>query len=137
MSPVSPLTSLVTSYAGAKTRELRREATLAAFLGLMALMASTALFAAFAVFVAETYGMVVGLLAAAGLALLLGLVAIAIRAVMRSRARARRKAQMSGETTALAAASAASLIARNRTSAIVASLAVGAIAGAMARSSRQ
>jgi len=85
MSPVLPLTSLVSTYASSKARQLRSDAILFGFVGLMALMASGALFGAFALVMAETYGLVHGLLAAAGLALALALVAIGIRALFRHR----------------------------------------------------
>lgn len=136
MIPAFPLTTLVTAYAGAKARQLRRDAILFGFVCLMALMASGALFSAFALFIAETYGMITGLLAAAGLALVLGLLAIAVRSLLRRRARRRMGAAMAGSASALAVSSAASLIARHRSTAIVAGLVIGALAGTMARSGR-
>ena len=81
-------------------------------------------------------GIVMGLLAAAALAIFLGLVAIAIRALSRARARRRQQAMASGVTAALAVSTASSMIAQNKTMAIAAALAIGAIAGTMIRSGR-
>jgi len=134
MSPALPLTSLVSTYAGAKARQWRRDAFLMGFVGLMAVMATVALFAAFAVLIAETYGLVHGLLAAAGLALALALVAIGIRSLLRRRARRRMSAAMTGRASLLAVSSASGLIARNKSTAIIAGLAIGALAGTMMRS---
>lgn len=134
MSPALPLTSLVSTYAGAKARQWRRDAFLMGFVGLMAVMATVALFAAFAVVIAETYGLVHGLLAAAGLALALALVAIGIRSLLRRRARRRMSAAMTGRASLLAVSSASGLIARNKSTAIIAGLAIGALAGTMMRS---
>jgi len=133
MSPVLPLTSLVSAYAGAKARQLRRDAVLFGFVCLMALMASAALFSAFALAVAETYGLIHGLLAAAGLALVLALLAIGIRMLLRRRARRRMSADMAGRATTLAVTSASTLIARNKSTAIIAGLVIGAVAGTMMR----
>ena len=134
MSPALHLTSIVSAYAGAKTRQLRRDAVLFGFVSLMAVMASAALFGAFALFVADTYGLMSGLLAAAGLALVLGLLAIALRAVLRRRARRRMGAVMVSGASTLAISSASSAIARNKSTAIIAGLVIGAVAGSMARS---
>lgn len=136
MSPVLPLASLVSAYAGAKARQLRRDAFLIGFVCLMAVMASGALFAAFALFMAETYGLINGLFAAAALALVLGLFAVAVRALLRRRARRRMGLAMASNATTLAVSSASSVIARNKSTAIIAGLVIGAIAGTMARSSR-
>lgn len=136
MPPVLPLTSLVSAYAGAKARQLRRDAILFGFVCLMAVMASAALFSAFALFVAETYGLINGLFAAAGLALVLGLLAIAVRSLLRRRARRRMGVAMASSASALAVSSASSVIARNKSTAIIAGLMIGALAGSMARSSR-
>ena len=68
MSPAFPLTSLASAYAGAKARQIRRDAILYGFIGLMALVVCLALFSAFAVFVAQSHGLLNGLLASAGLA---------------------------------------------------------------------
>lgn len=134
MSPVLPLTSLVSSYAGSKARQWRRDAILFGFMCLMALMASGALFAAFALLVAETYGAIYGLLAAAGLALVMALLAMGIRALLRRRARRRMNVAMAGRASALAVTSASTLIAQNKSTAIIAGLVVGALAGTMMRS---
>ncbi|MGJ8573344.1 MAG: hypothetical protein ACSHXI_21875 [Hoeflea sp.] len=134
MLPVLPLTSLISSYAGAKARQLRRDALLIGFVCLMALMAAAALFAAFALMMAETYGSIYGLLAAAGLAVLLALIAIAIRSVLRHRARRRMGAAMAGRASILAVSSASGIIARNKSTAIIAGLVIGAIAATMMRS---
>ncbi len=136
MSSVFPLTSIVSAYAGAKARQLRRDAILFGFVCLMALMATAALFGAFVLFIAETYGMMNGLLSAAGLAILLGLLAIGFRALLRRRARRRMRAAVARNASALAVTSASTLIARNKTSAILAGLVIGAIAGSMVRSGR-
>ena len=98
MSPVLPLTSLVSTYAGAKARQLRRDAILFGFVCLMAVMATGALFSAFAVAMAETYGLANGLLAAAGLALALALVALAVRSLLRYRARRRMGSAMAKQS---------------------------------------
>jgi len=134
MLSVLPLTSLVSSYAGAKARQLRRDALLIGFVCLMALMATAALFAAFALVMAETYGAVYGLLAAAGLALLLALIAVAIRSLLRHRARRRMEAAIAGRASLLAVSSASGIIARNKSTAIIAGLVIGAIAATMMRS---
>jgi hypothetical protein len=134
MSPFLPLTSMVSSYAGAKARQLRRDALLIGFVSLMAMMASAALFGAFALAVAETYGFINGLLAAAGLAIALGLLAFAVRALLRHRARRRMSSAMAGRASALALTSASSLIIRNKSTAIVAGLVIGALAGTLLRS---
>jgi hypothetical protein len=134
MSPVLPLTSLVSTYAGAKARQLRRDAVLFGFICLMALMASAALFSAFALVVAETYGLIYGLLAAAGLALILALLALGIRVLLRRRARRRVSAEMAGRASTLALTTASSIIARNKSTAIIAGLVIGAVAGTMMRS---
>lgn len=106
------------------------------FVCLMALMASAALFSAFALVVAETYGLINGLLASAGLAFALGLFAIAVRVLVRRRARRRMSAEMASSASALVVSSASSAIAGNKATAIFAGLVIGAIAGSMARSSR-
>jgi|TARA_R110000850_G_scaffold42432_1_gene108837 O-antigen/teichoic acid export membrane protein len=128
------MTSLVSAYAGAKARQLRRDAVLFGFVCLMALMASAALFSAFALAVSETYGLIHGLLAAAGLALILALLAIGIRMLLRRRARRRMSADMAGRATTLAITSASTLIAQNKSTAIIAGLVIGAVAGTMMRS---
>jgi len=136
MTPALPLTSLVSAYAGTKARQLRRDAVLIGFVCLMALLASAALLSAFALFVAETYGLIAGMLAAAGLALCLGILAIAVRAVLRRFARRRMASALARNASALAVTSVSTVIAQNKTTAIVAGLMIGALAGSMARSSR-
>lgn len=136
MSPILPFTSLVSTYAGTKARQLRRDAVVIGFICLMTLLASAALLGAFALVVAETYGLINGLLAAAGLAIFLGVLAIAVRAVLRRRARRRMGAVMASNASALAISSASSVIAQNKTTAIVAGLLIGALAGTVARSNR-
>ncbi|WP_417418678.1 hypothetical protein [Hoeflea sp.] len=131
-----PLTSIVSAVAGAKARQLRRDAILLGFVCLMALMATAALFSAFALFVAETYGLMNGLLAAAGLAVLLSVLALLVRSLLRRRARHRMSVAMASNASALAVSSASSAIARNKTTAIVAGLLIGAVAGAMVRPER-
>lgn len=134
MSAVLPLTSLVSAYAGSKARQLRRDAVLFGFVCLMALMASAALFSAFALVMAETYGLTNGLLAAAGLALVLALLAIGIRSLLRRRARRRMSAAIAGRASMLAVSSASTMIAQNKSTAIIAGLVIGALAGTMMRS---
>ena len=136
MNHANSMTALVSAYAGAKARQVKRDALVVGFVVLMAVLASIALLGAFAAFVAETHGIVMGLLAAAALAIFLGLVAIAIRALSRARARRRQQAMASGVTAALAVSTASSMIAQNKTMAIAAALAIGAIAGTMIRSGR-
>ncbi|MEM5495232.1 hypothetical protein [Hoeflea sp. AS16] len=131
-----PLTSIVSAVAGAKARQLRRDAILLGFVCLMVLMATAALFSAFALFVAETYGLMNGLLAAAGLAVLLSVLALLVRSLLRRRARHRMSVAMASNASALAVSSASSAIARNKTTAIVAGLLIGAVAGAMVRPER-
>lgn len=115
---------------------MRRDAVLFGFVGLMVLMASGALFGAFALVVAETYGPVQGLLAAAGLALVLALLAVGVRALLRRRARRRMNAAMTGRASLLAVSSASAIIAQNKSKAIIAGLVIGALAAAMMRSSK-
>jgi len=131
-----PLSSIVSAVAGAKARQLRRDAILLGFVCLMVLMATAALFSAFALFVAETYGLMNGLLAAAGLAVLLSVLALLVRSLLRRRARHRMSVAMASNASALAVSSASSAIARNKTTAIVAGLLIGAVAGAMVRPER-
>lgn len=131
-----PLTSMVSAIAGAKARQLRRDAILLGFICLMALMATAALFSAFALFIAERHGLINGMLAAAGLAVLLTALALVIRSLLRLRARRRMSAAMVSNVSALAVTSASNAIARNKTTAIVAGLVIGAVAGSMARSDR-
>ena len=131
-----PLTSMVSAIAGAKARQLRRDAMLLGFIGLMGLIATAALFGAFALFIAESHGLINGLLAAAGLAVLLTALALAIRSLLRLRARRRMNAAMVSNVSALAVTSASSAIARNKTTAILAGLVIGAVAGSLARADR-
>lgn len=136
MQAAFPLTSIVSAIAGAKARQLRRDALLLGFIGLMALMATTALFGAFALFISESHGLINGLLAAAGLAVLLTALALVIRSLLRLRARRRMSAAMASNVSALAVSTASSAIARNKTTAILAGLVIGAVAGSLARSDR-
>ena len=131
-----PLTSMVSAIAGAKARQLRRDAMLLGFIGLMGLIATAALFGAFALFIAESHGLINGLLAAAGLAVLLTALALAIRSLLRLRARRRMNAAMVTNVSALAVTSASNAIARNKTTAILAGLVIGAVAGSLARADR-
>lgn len=136
MQAAFPLTSIVSAIAGAKARQLRRDAMLLGFIGLMGLMATAALFGAFALFIAENHGLINGLLAAAGLAVLLTALALVIRSLLRLRARRRMNAAMVSNVSALALTSASSAIARNKTTAILAGLVIGAVAGSLARADR-
>lgn len=131
-----PLTSIVSAIAGAKARQLRRDAMLLGFICLMALMATASLFSAFALFVAESYGLINGLLAAAGLAVLLTALALALRSLLRIRARRRMRMAMASNVSALAVTSASSAIASNKATAIIAGLVIGAVAGSLVRSDR-
>ena len=106
------------------------------FIGLMGLIATAALFGAFALFIAESHGLINGLLAAAGLAVLLTALALVIRSLLRLRARRRMNAAMVSNVSALAVTSASSAIARNKTTAILAGLVIGAVAGSLARADR-
>lgn len=100
MQTAFPLTSIVSAIAGAKARQLRRDAMLLGFVCLMALMATAALFGAFALFIAQSHGLITGLLAAAGLAVLLTVIALVVRSLLRLRARRRMGAVMAGNVSA-------------------------------------
>ena len=136
MSPAFPLTSLASAYAGAKARQIRRDAFLFGFIGLMALVVCLTLFSAFTVYVARSYDLLTGLLASAGLAVLLALLALGIRSLLRRRARRRMPTTMATSATALSLTTASSLISKNKTAAILTGLVLGAVAGSMARSDR-
>ncbi|MBV6649597.1 MAG: hypothetical protein KI789_07735 [Hoeflea sp.] len=136
MSPAFPLTSLASAYAGAKARQIRRDAILYGFIGLMALVVCLALFSAFAVFVAQSHGLLNGLLASAGLAVVLALFALGIRSLLRRRARRRMATTMATSATALSLTTASGLISRNKTAAILTGIVLGAVAGSMVRSER-
>ena len=136
MSPAFPLTSLASAYAGAKARQIRRDAFLFGFIGLMALVVCLTLFSAFTVYVARSYDLLTGLLASAGLAVLLALLALGIRSLLRRRARRRMATTMATSATALSLTTASSLISKNKTAAILTGLVLGAVAGSMARSDR-
>ncbi|MCC0035514.1 MAG: hypothetical protein H6887_09660 [Hoeflea sp.] len=136
MQAAFPLTSIVSAIAEAKARQLRRDAMLLGFVCLMALMATAALFGAFALFIAQSHGLITGFLAAAGLAVLLTVLALVIRSLLRLRARRRMRAVMASNVSALAVSSASSVIARNKTTAILAGLVIGAVAGSLTRADR-
>ena len=131
-----PIATIVSAFAGAKARQIKRDAIVLAFVGLMTLLASGALLAAFAVYIAETHGIFYGLLAAAGLALALGLLALAIRAWLRMRAKRRQRIAVTSTASAFAISSASSAIAQNKTTSIIAGLVIGLAVGALARSGR-
>ncbi|MCY0095265.1 hypothetical protein [Hoeflea ulvae] len=131
-----PIATIVSAFAGAKARQIKRDAMVLAFVGLMTLMASGALFGAFALSIAETHGAIYGLLAAAGLAIVLGLLALAVRAWLRMRARRRQRIAVTSTASAFAITSASNAIAQNKTTAIIAGLVIGLAAGALTRSSR-
>lgn len=133
MSSPLPITSIISAYAGGKTRQIKRDAAFAGFIGLMAFVAGLALLGAFAAFVAQTQGIVIGLLSAAGLAIALGVAALAIRAWLRSRGRRSQTTLTASTASALAVSSASSMIAQNKAMAIAAGLAVGLIAGSAVR----
>ena len=69
----------------------KRDAVLFAVVALMAILASFALMGAFAAFIAQTHGIVIGLLSAAALSIFLAMVALAIRAILRRRALRRQR----------------------------------------------
>lgn len=130
------MTAIASAYAGAKARQLKRDALVIAFISVMALLASMLLLAAFAAFIAETHGPVIGLLSAAGVAVGLAVVAIVVRIVLRRRAMRRQRIATTSAASAMVASTASSMIAENKTMAIAAGLAFGVIAGTLARSSR-
>ncbi|WP_417425852.1 hypothetical protein [Hoeflea sp.] len=134
MSPALPLMNLVSGYATGKARQIRRDAMLMAFVGLMAWLASAALLGAFAVWIAQTYGLIAGLMAAAGLAILLAGLALLVRAVLRMRARRQQRQTLSSSAATLGVVTASSLVTRHKGVAIVAGLALGALAAYASRS---
>ena len=131
-----PLTTIVSAFAGAKARQIKRDAVLFAVVALMVLLASISLMGAFAAYIAQTHGIIIGLLSAAGLAIILALMAIAIRTVMRRRALRRQRLAATSAVSVLAMSSASSMIAQNKTMAIAAGVLIGAIAGSLVRSGR-
>jgi len=136
MSTAFPFSSIISAYANAKARQYKRDAVFAGFIGLMVVLACVMLTLAFAAYVAQTYGTVMGLLAAAGLMILLALVALAIRSFLRAREKRHQRVLKASTASTLAASSAAGLIAQNKTTAIVAGLAFGLIAGSIVRPGR-
>lgn len=131
-----PLTSIVSAFAGAKARQIKRDAVLFAVVALMAILASFALMGAFAAFIAQTHGIVIGLLSAAALSIFLGLVALAIRAILRRRALRRQRLATTSAASVLAVSTASNMIAQNKTMAIAAGVVIGVIAGSLVRSGR-
>ena len=93
-----------------------------------------ALFGAFAVYVSESQGLVIGLLAAAGLALVLGAFAVGLRSFLSARALRRQRILASNAISALSLPMAATVVTRNKKMAIAAGLVIGLIAGSAARS---
>ncbi|MEQ8480510.1 MAG: hypothetical protein RIC18_07625 [Hoeflea sp.] len=136
MSTAFPFSSIISSYANAKARQYKRDAAFAGFIGLMLILASLALTLAFAAYVAQTYGIVTGLLAAAGLTVLLALAALAVRSLLRARERRHQRVLKVNTASTLAASSATGLISRNKSAAIVAGLALGLLAGSVVRPER-
>ncbi|MEP3304455.1 MAG: hypothetical protein ABJN75_10790 [Hoeflea sp.] len=132
----SPMMTIASAYTAGKTRQIKRDLLVIAFIGLMAVLVSMLLLAAFAAFVAETHGPVTGLLAAAALALVLGLLAIAVRALLRRRALQRQRLATSSAASALAVSTASNMIAQNKTMALAAGVAIGVIAGLLVRPGR-
>ena len=128
--------TIASAYTAGKTRQIKRDLLVIAFIGLMAVLVSMLLLAAFAAFVAETHGPVTGLLAAAALALVLGLLAIAVRALLRRRALQRQRLATSSAASALAVSTASNMIAQNKTMALAAGVAIGVIAGLLVRPGR-
>ncbi|MDZ7603130.1 MAG: hypothetical protein U1A06_17335 [Hoeflea sp.] len=131
-----PLTTILSAFAGAKVRQLKRDAVLIAVIALMVVLASMSLLGAFAAFIAQSHGFVIGLLSAGALAIVLGLVALVIRTVSHRRAIRRQRLAATSAATVMAASSASNLIAQNKTMAIVAGVVIGAIAGSLVRSGR-
>ncbi|MDP2121869.1 MAG: hypothetical protein Q8S27_03635 [Hoeflea sp.] len=131
-----PLTTILSAFAGAKVRQLKRDAVLIAVIALMMVLASMSLLGAFAAFIAQSHGFVIGLLSAAALSIVLGLVALVVRAVVHRRAMRRQRLAATSAATVMAASSASNLIAQNKTMAIVAGVVIGAIAGSLVRSGR-
>lgn len=136
MSLVIPITTLVSAYAGAKARQIKRDAVVIGFIALMVVLASMSLLGAFAAFIAESHGIVIGLLSAAAMALFLGVLALAIRFWLRRRALRRRRLATSSAASALAVSAASGMIAQNKTMAIAAGVLIGVIAGSFFRSGR-
>lgn len=132
----SPMMTIASAYTAGKTRQIKRDLLVIAFIGLMAVLVSMLLLAAFAAFVAETHGPVTGLLAAAALALVLGLLAIAVRALLRRRALQRQRLATSSAASALAVSTASNMIAQNKTMSLAAGVAIGVIAGLLVRPGR-
>ncbi|OCW56936.1 hypothetical protein [Hoeflea olei] len=130
------LTSIAAAYAGAKARQVKRDILVMAFIAMMGFLTALSLLGAFAAFVAQTEGPVIGLLAAAGLTVVLALVALAIRAVLRRRALRRQRIATSSAASALAVSTASNVIAQNKGMALAAGLAVGVLAGVLVRSGR-
>ncbi|MBC7282021.1 hypothetical protein [Hoeflea sp.] len=131
-----PLTSLVSAFAGAKARQIKRDAVLFAIVALMVVLASISLMGAFAAFVAQTHGIIIGLLSAAALAIFLGVIAIIVRALLRRRALRRQRLATTSAASVLAMSTATNLIAQNKTMAIAAGVVIGVIAGSLVRSGR-
>jgi len=131
-----PLTSIVSAFAGAKARQIKRDAVLFAVVALMAILASFALMGAFAAFIAQTHGIVIGLLYAAALSIFLAMVALAIRAILRRRALRRQRLATTSAASVLAVSTASNMIAQNKTMAIAAGVVIGVIAGSLVRSGR-
>lgn len=131
-----PLTTILSAFAGAKVRQLKRDAVLIAVIALMVVLASMSLLGAFAAFIAQSHGFVIGLLSAGALSIVLGLVALVIRTVSHRRAIRRQRLAATSAATVMAASSASNLIAQNKTMAIVAGVVIGAIAGSLVRSGR-
>lgn len=136
MSSAFPLTSIISAFAGAKARQLKRDAVLIGVIVLMAVLASMALLGAFAAYVAQIHGAVIGLLSAAALAIILGLISVAIRAVLRRRALRRQRLATTSAASMLAVSTASNMIAQNKTMAIASGIVIGVIAGSLVRSGR-
>ena len=136
MATAFPFGSIISAYANAKARQYKRDAVFAGFIGLMVVLTCLTLTLAFAAYVGQTYGIVIGLLAAAGLTVLLALAALAVRSLLRAREKRHQRVIRANTASTLAASSAAGLIAQNKTTAIVAGLALGALAGSVMRPGR-
>tara|TARA_R110002020_G_scaffold58372_4_gene160040 strand:- start:7096 stop:7509 length:414 start_codon:yes stop_codon:yes gene_type:complete len=136
MASLSHMTVILSAFAGAKARQLKREAMAGVFIALMALLTSMFLLAAFAAYIAQSHGPVIGLLSAAAVAVFLAIVAMGVRAWGRRRARRRQRVATSSAASAMAASAATGVIANNKVMTMAAGLAIGVLAGVLVRSGR-
>lgn len=128
---------MASAYAGIKVRQIKRDAILAAFIAVMAMLAMIALLGAFAAYVAQTHGVVIGLVAAAGLPIALSILAFIVRVFYRRQELRRRQIATSRTASVLAVSSAAGLISGNKAVAIIAGVTIGVVAASLIRSGRE